>query len=222
MGNSIWTCENCDFPNYGDTEVCVKCLRNRNTGFVFKNSLLNNPLTTLAVHKSAVIRMKVNQKASQNAPSVYSNYEQHLDHYVDKDFPPIKRSLFMNGNRVKRRNLIHSSGFRQVKRWLRPQNVFVSPEESHLPITLFSNPSPKDVIQGELGTCWFLSALALLAEKPFLLFNSMVSKYYNTYGIHQVRLNRRGEWVVVSIDDYLPCDKYRQLVFSYGRKRQFW
>jgi hypothetical protein len=35
-------------------------------------------------------------------------------------------------------------------------------------------------------------------------------------------LCRRGEWIVVNIDDYLPCDKQNQLVFSYGRKRQFW
>jgi calpain-15 len=40
--------------------------------------------------------------------------------------------------------------------------------------------------------------------------------------MHQVRLCRRGEWIVVNIDDYLPCDKNNQLVFSYGRKRQFW
>lgn len=37
-----------------------------------------------------------------------------------------------------------------------------------------------------------------------------------------MRLCRRGEWIVVNIDDYLPCDKQNQLVFSYGRKRQFW
>ncbi len=33
---------------------------------------------------------------------------------------------------------------------------------------------------------------------------------------------RRGEWVVVNIDDFLPCDKNEQLVFSLGRRRQLW
>lgn len=36
-----------------------------------------------------------------------------------------------------------------------------------------------------------------------------------------MRLCRRGEWVVVNIDDYLPCDKKDQLVFTLGDKRQF-
>jgi len=98
----------------------------------------------------------------------------------------------------------------------------VSSEEKHLPITLFSDPSPKDVIQGELGSCWFLSALALLVEKPFLLLNCMVTQLHNARGLYQVRLCRRGEWVVVSVDDWLPCDKSGQLVFSLGRRRQLW
>ena len=142
--------------------------------------------------------------------------------WMDPDFPPIKRSLFMNGNKVKRINLIHSNGFKQIRKWLRPNEILALLEENYLPVSLFLDPSPKDVIQGELGTCWFLSALALLAEKPFLLLNCMVTQTYNSQGMHHVRLCRRGEWVVVNIDDYLPCDKNNQLVFSYGRKKQFW
>jgi calpain-15 len=99
-----------------------------------------------------------------------------MSHFVDTEFPPVKQSLFMDGNRIKRSNLIHSNGFRQVKKWLRPHEVAVSVEDGFLPVSLFSDPSPKDVIQGELGTCWFLSALALLAEKPFLLLNCMISQ----------------------------------------------
>lgn len=72
------------------------------------------------------------------------------------------------------------------------------------------------------GTCWFLSALALIAEKPLLLFNLMLTKQYNQNGLHQIRLCKRGEWKVITIDDYLPCDRTNQLVFSYGRRRQFW
>ena len=94
----------------------------------------------------------------------------------------------MNGNSVKRSNLIHSNGFKQIKKWLRPHEVtVVTHEETHMPVTLFADPSPKDVIQGELGTCWFLSALALLAEKPFLLLNCIISQKYNPFGVHQVR-----------------------------------
>jgi calpain-15 len=110
-----------------------------------------------------------------------------LTHFIDNDFPPVKQSLYMNGNSVKRSNLIHSNGFKQIKKWLRPHEVtVVTHEETHMPVTLFADPSPKDVIQGELGTCWFLSALALLAEKPFLLLNCIISQKYNPFGVHQV------------------------------------
>jgi hypothetical protein len=107
--------------------------------------------------------------------------------------------------------LLHSNGFKHVRKWLRPDKISVTNEEKYLPISLFSDPSPKDVIQGELGSCWFLSALALLVEKPFLLLNCMVTQYYNPKGFYQVRLCRRGVWVVVNVDDYLPVDKNNQV-----------
>ena len=184
-------------------------------------------LNSFEINKSSLIHLRINEKASQSTSNLHKAFSSqkknaYLTHFIDNDFPPVKQSLYMNGNNVKRSNLIHSNGFKQIKKWLRPHEVNVAPEESYLPVALFSDPSPKDVIQGELGTCWFLSALALLAEKPFLLLNCIISQKYNPIGVHQVRLCRRGEWIVVNIDDYLPCDKQNQLVFSYGRKRQFW
>jgi calpain-15 len=147
----------------------------------------------------------------------------HLDHYVDPEFPPNNTSLFINGNKMMRKTIIHSSGFKQIKTWLRPHQIYCGTDEKHFPISLFNNPTPKDVIQGELGTCWFLSALALIVERPLLLVNVVLTKQYNnTNGIHEIRLCKRGEWKVIAIDDYLPCDKHNQLVFSYGRRRQFW
>jgi hypothetical protein len=50
----------------------------------------------------------------------------------------------------------------------------------------------------------------------------MITQTYDYSGLHKIRLCRRGEWIVINIDDYLPCDKNDQLVFSYGRKKQFW
>jgi calpain-15 len=152
----------------------------------------------------------------------FIKHEPFLNQHIDKEFPPTNFSLYINGNRIARKTLIHSSGFKQVKVWLRAQNINCGKEDQKYPITLFNNPTPKDVIQGELGTCWFLSALSLVSEKPILILNLMLTKQFNPDGLHQIRLCRRGEWKIISIDDYLPCDKHNQLVFSYGRKRQFW
>lgn len=228
MGNKIWTCDICDSNNLDSSEYCSHCSNiktsslTRTTSFGSSDhSLSKLQLKQLSVENCNEIRLRINQKATQTAKNLISKNVQ-SKHFVDNEFPPCKLSLYMNGNRVKRSNLLHSSGFKQVKKWLRPHEVSISHAEELLPVSLFSDPSPKDVIQGELGTCWFLSALALLAEKPFLLLNCMITQTYNANGVHQVRLCRRGEWIVVNIDDFLPCDKRNQLVFSYGRKRQFW
>jgi hypothetical protein len=71
--------------------------------------------------------------------------------WLDPDFLPLKKSLFMNGNKVKRTNLIHSNGFKQIRKWLRPFEINGLQEDNSFNVSLFLDPSPKDVIQGELG-----------------------------------------------------------------------
>jgi hypothetical protein len=72
-------------------------------------------------------------------------------YWMDPDFYPSKKSLFMNGSKIKRMNLTHSNGFKQVKKWLRPFEIRYPSEENYLNVSIFLDPSPKDVIQGELG-----------------------------------------------------------------------
>lgn len=132
------------------------------------------------------------------------------DHFIDVEFPPNKKSI-ENRNRHSQSfsflNLIHSLGMKRAKRWLRPNELNISNEESYLPISLYSSSSSRDVLQGGIGSCWFISALSVIAERPELLSNILVTKTYNASGLHQIRLCKRGEWVTVNIDDYLPCDR---------------
>jgi hypothetical protein len=75
--------------------------------------------------------------------------------WLDPDFLPVKKSLYMNGNKVKRTNLIHSNGFKQIRKWLRPFEINGLQEDNCFNVSLFLDPSPKDVIQGELGISKF-------------------------------------------------------------------
>ena len=64
-----------------------------------------------------------------------------------------------------------------------------------------------DINQGEIGNCWFLAAVANLAENK-TLFNRVVppgQDFDSDYaGIFRFRFWRFGEWVEVVIDDRLP------------------
>jgi hypothetical protein len=64
-------------------------------------------------------------------------------------------------------------------------------------------PSPNDVVQGQLGTCYFLCALSALAEEPERVKSLYAGK--NADGsAHAFVFFFRGKWVSVVVDDRLP------------------
>jgi len=59
-----------------------------------------------------------------------------------------------------------------------------------------------DIVQGQLGNCWFLSALAAVSTKPELIEKLCVARDEKV-GIYGFVLCRDGDWVDVIIDDQL-------------------
>lgn len=73
-------------------------------------------------------------------------------------------------------------------------------------LTVYSNPSALDVRQGSLGNCWFLSALAVVAESPQRIKQMLCDEgAYCKEGVYQVQLCVGGAWTSVLIDDFVPC-----------------
>ena len=76
---------------------------------------------------------------------------------------------------------------------------------------------PNDIKQGNLGDCWFMCALACIAERPALVERLFITKHYNEEGIYKVKLCKNGEWVIVTVDDYFPCQPMGKPLFSQCR-----
>ena len=64
--------------------------------------------------------------------------------------------------------------------------------------------SPNAIRQGAIGNCWFLSALAVVAEKPYLIQRVLPHKELNVKGCYQINLCLDGQWTPVIVDSNLP------------------
>ena len=64
-----------------------------------------------------------------------------------------------------------------------------------------------DVIQGQLGDCYFLSSVANLCKFPSLIMNLFKTKDTNKDGFYEIILHIDGKPQIVIVDDYLPIDK---------------
>lgn len=75
-------------------------------------------------------------------------------------------------------------------------------------ISLIKDVSCKDVIQGSLGNCYFLSVCAVMAEFPHRLNKIFLIKTINKAGIYAIRFFIDGEIKKIIIDDMIPFDNY--------------
>jgi calpain-15 len=134
--------------------------------------------------------------------------------FVDDEFSASDRSLFGEGEGMRHGYLGRHAALSTYD-WKRPSQLgtgWVVTGESI---------NSSDILQGELGDCWFLSALSVLADRPHLIDRILLTKKYNPEGAYAVRFFHDGDWKRVVVDDFFPT-KYRQLAFGCGKGQQLW
>lgn len=137
-----------------------------------------------------------NQKLPQNL----------AESFTDELFPPNLNSLLALNEKnqpidpsqfLKDRNDIDESNIE----WKRASDIF--PE-----FLLFEGKiEANDIKQGNLGNCYFLSALAALAEFPNLIYKIFKTKKVSENGLYEIAFFLDGEWRMVIVDDYIPINK---------------
>ena len=131
-----------------------------------------------------------------------SNYTRNAP-FSDPEFPATGQSLGKLAHKV--------SSWKRVTEITRGARLFVDGVDEG------------DVIQGELGNCWFLGALSLIAASG----NEFVEDLFvlkNFEGGHFVcKFYKDGAWVKVEIDDRIPCNSSGRPAFaSCADPNEFW
>lgn len=134
--------------------------------------------------------------------------QNNVENFIDPHFPPKDNSLY---NVVK-----DSYPFDFAVHWRRPHEFMENP------VVFENDVDPNDIKQGQLGDCWFLSALSSLAERPGMVKRLFITQEYNKEGIYKIKICKNGEWVVVTIDDYIPCRFNGGPMFSRGAGNELW
>ena len=143
---------------------------------------------------------------------------------IDLYFPPVARSI---GNST------------SAHAWRRAVEILHDDPTTDKDETavFFQSVNASDIVQGELGNCWFLSALASLVEFPEMVDRLFCTAWpksvaaarraakpmYDDQGLYKLRFCMHGQWMDVLIDDYFPCKGPMQgPVFSRAHGPELW
>eukprot|EP00347_Sterkiella_histriomuscorum_P016829 403351694 len=118
--------------------------------------------------------------------------------FTDVDFPATLASLSNKDSKLPANQLAEWKNLQ----WVRAKDLFSSDN-----FTVFDKDiSPNDILQGDLGNCYFLSALSAIAEFPKRIRDIFETEEANPQvGIYAVKVCINGEFRIVVVDDLFPC-----------------
>ena len=143
--------------------------------------------------------------------------------YEDPLFPPTKNSLLgldSNGNPI------DSTTYKEKAKNIDTNKITFARASTIFgdKYQLFSEKIEMgDVIQGQLGDCYFLSSVANLCKFPSLIMSLFKTKDTNKDGFYEIILHIDGKPQIVIVDDYLPIDKTtKKPCYAQSKGNEIW
>jgi calpain-15 len=244
-GSSRWKCTACHHELPGSFIQCIVCgTRRAHVDAAFAASLIGQSnhdsdqdmLPVMLRRQSTVEDLKADGfRATELNESALIKQESRFaaelketltllagDPFIDVDFRPDTKSLFGSSDMTASALAYPDARVPPTAIWRRLHKIV--PDGSGAPWCMLRDSiSPRDIIQGELGDCYFISALSVLAERPELVLNLLLSRELNKEGVYKVRICKDGEWQVVTVDDSFPVRAdHGRLAFARARGNQLW
>ena len=199
----MWNCEVCDRKNTDlKSNKCNRCGSQANT-FTYhrQNSIQidedDENLTSLnSISMASLVRGQESKKknkiylnsideAKAMSQNIIKFCQENRHKFIDDGFPPCDKSLF--SHEASRLKVLNKYKMNEIG-WLTPEAIRVRHEDKKYKWTVYEKtPSSNDIKQGCLGNCWFLSALAVLCERPELIKQILISREYSTEGCYLIR-----------------------------------
>jgi calpain-15 len=137
--------------------------------------------------------------------------------FVDQQFKPKLDTIFC----LSHAKFSLEKRQKWVKRieWRRIQDIYPKNE-----IRIVEDVQLADVEQGDIGDCYFMSALSSLAsQQPNEIAKLFITSEYNDAGCYAMRLLVNGYPQVIVVDDYIPYDKITKCpVFAGKKTKNIW
>jgi len=127
--------------------------------------------------------------------------------WEDPDFPPSDASLYKNPNRLPEYAEDEPRATYGPHPWVRPHEWAREDGQTNDPDYFKDETESGDVIQGTLGDCWLLSAMASVATHPHQLIENLFGSElddFKRYGVFTCRFYKDGDWREVTTDTRIP------------------
>lgn len=147
---------------------------------------------------------------SEKYNSALAQIEESGDLFNDPEFGTDQNSLCGYSMDFNRRNQVAHFEFKRSTEYFGDDAV------------VYDGLSPGDIIQGQLGDCYFLAAISAIAEHPDRLKRLFLTSQNENNGLFAVALCLNGVWEEVILDDYAPCTSGGSLAFNTSKTHELW